>query len=175
MDTLICSQLAKFASEFPSLQQNLISWDYVWVGGPLNSPSLGLQQNLMNWDYVWVGLGPWWQLVRSGASVFCHQKVGRSLPTTCNECYIPFDTSYIIVTGRFVPSPKSRARWFFENISDSKPCSCVIERNTLVYIVCPGVRPYTPHGITLWGEKSLMTVKKLYGKKTQFSILCYAN
>ena len=59
--------------------------------------------------------------------------------------------------------------------TDSTPRTCVIEKNTLDYMVGHGVRPYTPTGTTLYGEKSLMTVKKLYGEKTQFSILCYAN
>ena len=52
--------------------------------------------------------------------------------------------------------------------SDTKPCACVIERNMLVYMVGHGVMPYTPHGTTLCGEKSLITVKNYFGKKHNF-------
>ena len=35
--------------------------------------------------------------------------------------------------------------WFFQNISDTKPCASVIERNTLIYMVGHGVMiPCTP-------------------------------
>ena len=62
-----------------------------------------------------------------------------------------------------VESPKLRKHMFLPK------CAMILD------IVGPGVRPFNPHVTTHCGEKSLMTVKKLYGEKTQFSILCYAN
>ena len=53
-----------------------------------------------------------------------------------------FSNNKLISGGRkqsenicFLDSLVLRARWFFQNISDLKPCSCVMERNTLVDIV----------------------------------------